>query len=117
MGKISIWKNYNVRVGLKEGKNLSDLQLLIFVDDKVMFSSKKKSLYIREYKYQDLVLNKYYLPVFVDNIQVKLQWKDMKEKVRFMNFCSNFKRRICLQIQDDVRVLFSNYGKNYKKTS
>ena len=110
--KIKFYKNYNVRCEIREIKN--DIQLLVFADDELVFSSKKKSLYVRDYKYQSLKLNKWKLPVFYDVIQPKVSWREPKEKIRFMNMCSNFKRRICLQIQDDVRELFSNYGKLHK---
>lgn len=115
MIKISNWKNYNIRVEIRDTNK--DIQLLIFADDELAFATRKKTLYIRDYKYQTLKLNKYYLPIFVDDIQTKVQFKDPKEKIRYMNFCSNFKRKICLQIQDEVRWLFSDYGKKSKETA
>lgn len=112
---IKFYKKYEIRCEIREIKD--DIQLLIFADDELAFATRKKTLYIRDYKYQTLKLNKYYLPIFVDDIQTKVQFKDAKEKIRYMNFCSNFKRKICLQIQDEVRWLFSDYGKKSKETA
>lgn len=112
---IKFYKKYEIRCEIREIKD--DIQLLIFADEDLVFATRRKTLYIRDYVYQNLKLNKFYLPVFYDVIQTKVQFKEPNEKIRYMKFCSLFKRAVCLDIQNKVRETFSNYGKNCKATA
>ena len=109
MNKLSAWKNYSIRYEFKILKD--DIQLLVYMNEVLVFASKKNSFEkkdITEYKIQ---LNKFKLPYTKPFKKTVLLWKNKKEQDRFRNFCKQFKYSTCVKLQEELMLKMSDYSK------
>ena len=109
MNKLSAWKNYSIRYEFKILKD--DIQLLVYMNEELVFTSKKNSFEkkdITEYKIQ---LNKWRLPQYQPYDKSILIWKNKNEQNRFINFAKRFKYKTCIKLQEELILKMSNYNK------
>ena len=109
MNKLSAWKNYSIRYEFKILKD--DIQLLVYMNEVLAFTSKKNSFEkkdITEYKIQ---LNKWHLPQYKPYDKSILIWKNKNEQNRFINFAKRFKYKTCVKLQEELILKMSNYNK------
>ena len=107
MNKLNAWKNYDIRYEFKMNKN--DIQLLVYMNEVLAFTSKKNSFEkkdITEYKIQ---LNKWHLPQYQPYDKSILIWKNKNEQNRFINFCKNFKLSTCIYLQQELLIKMNDY--------
>ena len=107
MNKLSAWKNYNIRYEFKVNKD--DIQVLVYMNEELAFTSKKNSFKKKSIKTYSLKLNNWYLPHYEPIEKEILVWANDKEHIRFINFCKKFKLRTCVRLQDELKVEQYNY--------
>lgn len=107
MNKLGAWKNYSIRYEFKILKD--DIQLLVYMDEELAFTSKKNSFEkkdITEYKIQ---LNKWHLPQYQPYDKSILIWKNKNEQNRFINFAKRFKYKTCIYLQQELLIKMNGY--------
>lgn len=107
MNKLSAWKNYSIRYEFKILKD--DIQLLVYMNEVLAFTSKKNSFEkkdITEYKIQ---LNKWYFPQYQPYDKSILIWKNKNEQNRFINFAKRFKYKTCIYLQQELLIKMNDY--------
>ena len=108
MNKLSAWKNYDIRYEFKMNKN--DIQLLVYMNEELAFTSKKNSFKTKEITEHRFKLNKFKLPYAEPFKKTILLWENKKEQDRFRNFCKNFKLSTCIKLQEEIMLKMSNYN-------
>ena len=109
MNKLNAWKYYRIRYEFKILKD--DIQLLVYMNEELVFARKKNSFEkkdITEYKIQ---LNKWHLPQYQPYDKSILIWKNKNEQNRFINFAKRFKYKTCVKLQEELILKMSNYNK------
>lgn len=109
ISKLDAFRNYDIKIEFKRIKD--DIQLLIFMNEQLMFSSKKKSFKIKEITDHKIVLIKWYLPQYKPYEKTVLLWENKKEQERFRNFCKQFKLSTCTKLQEELMLKMSDYNK------
>lgn len=106
------WKNYKIRYEFKntEGKE-KDIQMLLYMNNELVYASKKNCFKKKDIKTTKLKLNKWYLPYYVPIEKSILIWSNDKEHNRFINFCKRFKYKTCFNLQDELIIKRCNYEK------
>lgn len=106
--KISHWKRYNVKIVFKmpkkDEKNVKNLQILVFLDEKLAFSSKKDVFLVKNYKFCRFKLNKWLIPVAETYKSPRLVWKDKDEQIRFLNMCKKLRFDKCIEVQERFQL-------------
>ena len=109
MNKLCAWKNYSIRYEFKILKD--DIQLLVYMDGQLMFTTKKNSFKTKEITEHRFKLNKFKLPYTEPFKKTVLLWENKKEQDRFRNFCKQFKYSTCVKLQEELMLKMSDYNK------
>lgn len=106
------WKNYKIRYEFKNTEKLEkDIQMLCYMDDELVYASKKNSFKKKTIKIYGLKLNNWYLPHYEPIEKEILVWANDKEHSRFINFCKKFRLKTCIRLQDELKIEQCNYKK------
>lgn len=116
--ELNKWKKYNIKVTFKELKPIkgkSDIQMLLYFDNDLVYTTRKNTFTLTTYKTKKL---KSFKKRFLDwkdwndwyeeEYEI-LSW-DKEEFAKFNKWCSNF--RICTQILESVK---EQKEKDFKK--
>ena len=109
MNKLSAWKNYSIRYEFKILKD--DIQLLVYMNEVLAFTSKKNSFEKKDIIEYKIRLNKWHLPQYQPYDKSILIWKNKNEQNRFINFAKRFKYKTCIKLQEELMLKMSNYNK------
>ena len=110
VGKMSKWRNYNIRYEFKNTNGLEkDIQMLCYMDNKLAYTSKKNSFKRKTIKTYELKLNNWKLPHYEPIEKSILIWSNNKEYNRFINFCKKFKFKTCYTLQEELNFKRGNY--------
>ena len=105
MEKLNRWKDYEIRFEFKNlEKQDEDIQMILYMDEQVVYTSKKHSFKRTVIKTTRLKLNKIYLPYYVPIDKEILIWTNDKEHERFLNFCRKFRLKTCIRLQDELKI-------------
>ena len=108
--KMTKWKNYDIRFEFKNiDKSVDDIQLLVFLNDELAYSSKKNCFKKQDRKVYELKLGRFKIPHYVPIEKSILLWKDTKEQNRYINFCKKFKYSTCYKLQENLMLKLSDY--------
>lgn len=109
ISKLDALRNYEIRIEFKRIKN--DIQMLVFMNNELKFSSKKNSFKIESRKDHKIKLNKWKLPYYESFDKKVVLWENTKEQNRFLNFCRQYKYKTCMNLQEELIMQMSDFNK------
>ena len=107
MNKLGAWKNYSIRYEFKILKD--DIQLLVYMNEELAFTSKKNSFEKKDIIEYKIRLNKWRLPQYQPYDKSILIWKNKNEQNRFINFAKRFKLSTCIYLQQELLIKMNDY--------
>ena len=102
INNLNRWKNYDIKITFKEN-NENDIQMLIFLNEKLAYKTKRNSFIQKKYIVGKIEFNKF-IPKYITKETTRLSWDNKREKKRFIEFCKKFKYSTCVKLQEETMM-------------